>query len=86
MSAVPPAGTHYDSVYSWTRLAISVLIATIGNVGMWSVVVVLPAVQAEFGAGRGEASLPYTTTMVGFAIGNLLIGRYVDRYGMALPL
>lgn len=86
MSAAPPAGTHYDSAYSWTRLAISVLIATIGNVGMWSVVVVLPAVQAEFGAGRGEASLPYTTTMVGFAVGNLLIGRYVDRYGMALPL
>lgn len=86
MGSASPAQTHHDSAYSWLRLAICVLIATIGNVGMWSVVVVLPAVQAEFGVDRGGASLPYTTTMVGFAVGNLLIGRYVDRYGLALPL
>ncbi len=77
---------HLDSSYSWTRLAASVLIATIGNVGMWAVVVVLPAVQAEFGVDRGAASLPYTMTMVGFALGNVVVGRYVDRFGIALPL
>ena len=42
-----------DSRYSWTRLALSLGIATVGNVGMWSIIVVLPAVQAEFGGGRG---------------------------------
>ena len=35
-----------DSTYSWWRLAVSVLLSTIGGVGMWSVVVVLPAMQA----------------------------------------
>lgn len=75
-----------DSRYAWTRLAISLGVATVGNVGMWSVIVVLPALQAEFGGGRGDASLPYTLTMVGFALGNLLIGRAVDRYGVALAL
>ncbi len=39
---------------------------------MWSVVVVLPAVQAEFGVARGEASLPYTLTMLGFGFGGVL--------------
>ena len=50
-------GTHadIDGAYAWVRLAIGTLLATIGGVGMWAVIVVLPAVQAEFGAGRAEA-------------------------------
>ncbi len=75
-----------DSRYSWIRLALSLAIATVGNVGMWSVVVVMPAVQAEFSTGRGEASLPYTLTMIGFALGNLWIGRVVDRRGVSFAL
>lgn len=75
-----------DSSYSWFRLAVSVLISTIGGVGMWSVVVALPVVQAEFGVARGEASLPYTLTMIGFAVGGILMGRLADRRGVALPL
>ncbi len=76
----------HDSRYSWLRLLITLAIAMVANVGMWAVVVVLPAVEAEFGAGRAEASFPYTLTMVGFALGNLLIGRLVDRFGMTLAL
>ena len=72
-----------DSGYSWTRLAVTLLIAATGNVGMWAIIVILPAVQAEFGVDRGDASLPYVMTMVGFALGNLLIGRAVDRFGVA---
>ena len=75
-----------DSRYSWLRLAVSMLIATIGSVGMWSVVVVLPAVQAEFGVARADASLPYTLTMAGFAFGNVFIGRILDRTGILVPL
>ncbi|WP_370463107.1 MFS transporter [Mesorhizobium sp.] len=67
------------------RLGISVLLATIGGVGMWAVVVVLPAVQAEFGVDRAAASMPYTATMVGFAAGNVLVGRAVDRMGYWIP-
>jgi MFS family permease len=69
-----------DSRYSWTRLAISLAIAMVGNVGMWSIIVVMPAIQAEFGVDRAAASLPYTLTMVGFAFGNMAIGRVVDRF------
>ena len=76
----------FDSRYSWARLAVALAIATIGNVGMWSVVVIMPAVQAEFGVSRADSSLPYTLTMLGFALGNLLIGRAVDRFGITLAL
>ena len=74
-----------DSSYAWMRLAISMLLATIGAVGMWAVVVVLPAVQAEFGVDRAAASMPYTATMVGFAAGNVLVGRAIDKMGYWIP-
>ncbi|GAB4474603.1 MAG: MFS transporter [Burkholderiaceae bacterium] len=79
-------GNVIDSTVAWRRLAASLAIATLGGVGMWSVVVALPAVQADFGADRGAASLPYTLTMVGFGFGGILMGRLSDRHGIALPL
>lgn len=86
-AATPVAMTlPFDSRYAWMRLALTLLIAVVGNVGMWSIVVILPEVAEEFGAGRAEASLPYTLTMVGFALGNLVIGRAVDRFGVRAAL
>jgi MFS family permease len=53
---------------------------------MWSVVVVLPAVEAEFGAARAGASLPYSFTMIGFAFGGVVMGRLADRFGVSVPV
>ncbi|NLD70896.1 MAG: MFS transporter [Limnobacter sp.] len=75
-----------DSRYAWFRLAVTLVLMTIGGCGMYVVVVVLPAVQAEFGIARGQASLPYTMTMIGFGIGGVLMGRLSDRHGIVLPL
>ena len=47
-----------DSPYAWRRLACTGLISTIGGVGMWSFIVALPTVQADFGITRADASLP----------------------------
>jgi MFS family permease len=79
-------GSPIDAAPAWIRLGLATLLSTIGGVGMWSVVVVLPAVQAEFGVARGEASLPYTLTMIGFAFGGVLMGRLADRFGVLIPL
>jgi MFS family permease len=73
-----------DTPYSWIRLGLSLIASTIGGIGMWSVVVVLPAVQAEFGVARGEAALPYTLTMLGFAFGGVVMGGVADRWGVAV--
>jgi MFS family permease len=75
-----------DSPLAWLRLALAVLLSTIGGVGMWSVVVALPAVEAEFGSARAGASLPYSLTMIGFAFGGVLMGRLADRFGVAVPV
>ena len=68
------------------RLAVALVLGTIGSVGMWSFVVVLPAVQADFGITRGEASLPFTLTMFGFGIGGIVMGRFADRFGIVMPV
>ncbi len=75
-----------DSAYAWWRLVASLALSTIGGVGLWSAVVVLPTIQAEFGVDRGGASLPYTATLIGFALGGLGMGRLADRFGIRLPL
>ena len=75
-----------ESAYAWRRLAASLALSTIGGIGLWSVVVVLPAVQAEFHVARSSASLPYTATMLGFALGAILMGRLADRVGIVAPL
>jgi MFS family permease len=70
-----------DSRYAWWRLAASVALSTFGAVGMWGVVVIFPALQAEFGATRAEVSFAYTTTMLGFGAGSFLHGRLIDTRG-----
>jgi len=77
--------SQVDGSQAWMRLVISLALGTIGGVGMWAVIVVLPAVQAEFGVDRADASLPYTATMLGFALGNVVVGRAIDRVGYWLP-
>ena len=71
-----------ESAYAWVRLMASLALMTIGGVGMYGASVVLPAVQAEFGAARADASFPYTITLVGFGIGGVLMGRLADRFGV----
>ncbi len=75
-----------DSAQAWRRLAATMLVSTIGGVGMWSVVVALPAVQAEFGVARAAASLPFTLAMLGFALGGVIMGRLLDVAGILGPL
>src|SRR5262245_14282731 len=86
VTSTPPAGTGVDSPYAWTRLTAAMVLGTIGSVGMWSVPVALPAVQASFAITRGEASLAFTLAMLGFALGGVVMGRVSDRHGIVPPL
>ena len=79
-------GHAADSRYAWTRLAVALVLMTIGSSAMYVVAVVLPSVQAEFGVARADASLPYTLLMIGFGVGGIFMGRLADRRGIVLPL
>ncbi|MES2538707.1 MAG: MFS transporter [Pseudomonadota bacterium] len=68
------------------RLIVTLVLMAIGSCGMYVVVVVLPAVQADFGVARADASLPYTLLMIGYGVGGILMGRLADRFGVMVPL
>jgi MFS family permease len=71
-----------DTLRSWARLGVCVVLCAAGSVGMWSIVVALPALQADFGVSRAEAASLYTLTMISFAIGGIGMGRIADRRGV----
>ena len=75
-----------DTAYSWQRLLVALVIGLVANAGMWAVVVIMPAVEAEFALTRAETSLPYMLSMLGYGLGNFIIGRWVDRVGIATAL
>ena len=75
-----------DSRYAWFRLLISLVLAIVGGIGLWLVVVVIPTIQTEFGIDRAGASLPYTVTFIGFAFGGYTMGRVADRFGIIVPV
>jgi MFS family permease len=78
--------TMVESPYRWFRLTISLFLSTIAGIGMWSAVVALPAVQADFGIDRATASLPFTFAFTGYAFGGVMMGRLADRLGIVTPL
>ena len=84
-AAVQPA-SDIDGRAAWLRLLAALAACTVGSVGMWSVVVIIPAVQADFNVSRGDASLAFTLTMLGYGFGGIIMGRFADQFGIVRPL
>ncbi|MBT9511769.1 MAG: MFS transporter [Acidovorax sp.] len=80
-STAAPASLIDSPQAAW-RLLTTLCLVVLGNSSMYVVSVVLPAVQAEFGVGRADASLPYTLMMVCLGLGGLWTGRMADRHGL----
>ncbi len=80
--AQPADSRLIDSRYAASRLLAALMIATLGNAGMYILSVVLPEIQAEFGVNRADATLPYILTMMGFGLGGIACGRWADRFGV----
>jgi MFS family permease len=75
-----------ESPFAWLRLAASLAITTLSGVGMYAAAVALPLIQSEFGIDRSGASWPYTSTMIGFGLGCILMGHLSDRFGVMVPV
>jgi len=86
MHTSAPLPAAIESPIAWLRVLTALVLGAIVGVAMWSVPVVLPAVQADFGVARADASLPYTLAMLGYAVGGVLMGRLSDRFGILLPI
>lgn len=78
-----------DSLSRGRRLTYILVLGALTALGPFTVDMYLPAfpaVQAEFGVGAAAVQLTLTATMVGFALGQLLVGPWSDRVGRRLPL
>jgi MFS family permease len=75
-----------DSRHAWFRLIIIFTMSVIGTAGMWSVVIIMPTIQSEFQLDRAASTYPYVTTMFGYGIGNVIIGRMLDKIGIKKPI
>ena len=75
-----------DSKQAWLRLIIIFTMSVIGTAGMWSVVIIMPNIQNEFGLDRAASTYPYVATMFGYGIGNVIIGRMLDKIGIRKPI
>ena len=75
-----------DSKLAWIRLCLVFFICGIGFIGMWSVVMIMPAIQNEFKIDRSSMVIPYILTMIGFGVGNIIVGKYADQYGIIKPI
>ena len=75
-----------DSKEAWLRLIIIFTMSVIGTAGMWSVVIIMPSIQNEFSLDRAASTYPYVATMFGYGIGNVIIGRLLDKIGIRKPI
>jgi MFS family permease len=82
----PRGASEVDSPYAWWRLIASMVMSSVGGVGLWSSVVLLTEAESHFAIDRSDASLPYTAVMVGIMVGNVAMGRLADRFGVILPV
>ncbi|MBV9859776.1 MAG: MFS transporter [Alphaproteobacteria bacterium] len=80
------AAEEAESAYAWLRLGAALALGTIGSAGLWAIVVVMPSVETTFAASRSEVSLAYTSTMLGFGLGGIAMGRLSDRFGILRPV
>jgi MFS family permease len=80
------AAGDIDGRAAWLRLLAALAVGAVGCTGMWSHMVALPSIQAEFQVGRSEAALPYTLAMMGFGLGGIVMGRIMDRLGVLFAI
>ena len=74
-----------STFYPWFRTIASLVLATLGGIGMFIAVVALKPIAAEFGVSRSDASLAYAATTLGFGIGGIFMGWLSDRVGVMWP-
>ncbi len=56
MASTQKSVKDIDSTYAWMRLVVSLMLMTIGCSGMYSMPVVRPRIQEDFGVARADAS------------------------------
>ena len=78
-----------DSLSRPTRLLYIVVLGALVGLGPFTIDLYLPALpvlQQDFAVSEGTAQLTLSATILGFALGQLVVGPWSDKVGRRLPL
>ncbi|MFT4212213.1 MAG: multidrug effflux MFS transporter [Microbacterium sp.] len=78
-----------DAMPTWRRVVSVVLLGTLTALGPFTTDLYLPAfpvLQADFDTTAAAIQLTLTGTMIGFAVGQLIVGPLSDKIGRRMPL
>ena len=64
-----------------TVLLICVAVVTMTSIGLSTFSLFLPPIETEFGWSRTMVTVPYTVSMIGWAVGAVLFGKLADDFG-----
>lgn len=70
-----------ESAYSWWIAGITLVIASLSFGAVTSIPVLLKPLARDWGTGAGTVALVHTSAMFGAAVGSLVFGRLLDRFG-----
>ncbi len=73
-----------STLYAVIRAINSLMMMTVALCGMYASIMILEPVTREFQVGHGVGALPYTLYMIGFGLGNIVLGRIMDRFGIPI--
>jgi MFS transporter, DHA1 family, multidrug resistance protein len=78
-----------DSIPTRTRIVYIILLGALTALGPFTIDLYLPAfpvLEADFDTSAAAIQLTLTGTMIGFAIGQLIVGPLSDKVGRRIPL
>ena len=75
-----------DSRQAWVIAIASLLLIAVSGGVQYIAVVALKPIAAEFNWPRAIPALCYSLSMIGMGLGSLVMGRWSDRTGVALPI
>lgn len=73
--------TSVQTPYGWWVACVTLLIASISFGAVTSVPVLLKPMARDWQTGASTIALIHTSAMIGAAVGSLLLGRLLDRFG-----
>ncbi|MCC2677010.1 MAG: transporter [Ramlibacter sp.] len=71
----------FENAYSWRVAAVTLMIASLSFGAVTSVPILLKPLTQHWQTGASTISLVHTSAMFGAAVGSLVLGRLLDKFG-----
>src|SRR5690606_11804890 len=84
VESAPVAPSRGDAFTTWQRLKYIIILGALSALGPFTIDLYLPAfptVAADLNASDAAIQITLTATLIGFALGQLVVGPLADAFG-----